>query len=99
MSKIIKAAEVQRRRRERAKAKQVAERRECANNTLAIAIRLEKGFDKVITDVLVGQDPDLSLTVFHAVIPAICKILLTRMSSDGVDLLIERLRSRSLTRI
>jgi hypothetical protein len=97
MAKIIKVAEVQR-RRARVKVSQGAEvqRRQRANNTLAIVIRLRKGFDKVITEVLADQDSDAALTVLHAAVPALTKILLTRMSADELDALIKGIRSRNL---
>ena len=99
MAKIIKAAEVQRRRQKRAKAKQVAEaqrrKRECANNTLAILIRLRKGFEKVIANVL-AEDQESYLTVLYAVFPAINDILLSCLSDQEMDGLIEGIRDRNL---
>ena len=57
MAKIIKVAEVQRRRRER------------ANNALAIVLRLKQGFENVIANVMADQDRELYLTVLFAVQP------------------------------
>lgn len=94
MAKIIKAAEVLRRRRVKAKQGVEGQRRQRVNTTLAIAIRLEQGFDKVLTEVLVGQEPEVLLTVYAAVLAATVKILGRRMSGDELKLLIEQLSRR-----
>jgi hypothetical protein len=100
MAKIIKVAEVQRRRRERAKAKRGVEvkrrRRERANNALAIVLRLKQGFENVIANVMADQDQESYLTVLFAVQPAVFQILLPRLSDDEKDRLMEGIRDRTL---